>query len=86
MRLFYIPLLNNNLTNRKSRIGNNLETSETLWSALFLHRFKYLDYKDIIFFKIQKNKGIRGNLYMQYFLGLDHFVDTPIFDPSLFRG
>ena len=30
MRLFHIQLLNSNLTNPKSRIGNNLETSEQL--------------------------------------------------------
>ncbi len=27
---------------------------------------------------------IRENPYMQYFLGLDHFTDKPLFDPSLF--
>jgi hypothetical protein len=30
MRLFYILLYNKHLTNRKSRIGNDLETSEQL--------------------------------------------------------
>ena len=40
MRLFCILLYNKHLINRKSRIGNDLETSETLWISLFFHCFK----------------------------------------------
>lgn len=40
MSLFCILLCNKCLINRKSRIGNGLETSETLWFALLFHCFK----------------------------------------------
>lgn len=33
MKLFYISLYNKYLASRKSRIGNDLETSEILWTA-----------------------------------------------------
>ena len=50
MRLFAILLFYKHLINRKSRIGNNLETSETLWSSLFFLCFKYLSYKGTKYF------------------------------------
>ena len=40
MRLFAISLFDKHLINRKSRMGNDLETSETLWFALLFHCFK----------------------------------------------
>lgn len=40
MRLFAISLYSKYLNNRKSKIGNDLETSEVLRSALYFHCFK----------------------------------------------
>lgn len=40
-------LLNNRFLKKKSiTIGNDIEMSELLWSAVFFHRFKQLYYKD----------------------------------------
>lgn len=46
MCLFAISLLNKRLINCKSRIGNNLETSKILWSALFFYCLRQLSDKE----------------------------------------
>lgn len=68
-------LYNSRLNNGKRGAGNK-PARMIIGSLIIKHKMNLSDEETILM--------IQENPYMQYFLGLSEFTDTPIFDPSLF--